>query len=344
MPYLIRKRGDIPNGAVQVLDLFPNTSQRAFPYQKVGQTGYVPQINLQAGTTLVGGVVSATIEGLVAFLLGQVSNGAGAKATATLTVDTFANLTGGQTFTISDGVNTVTFEIVKTGADLPVTAGNVPVSIVGAVTAANVSLICTNTINGVAAQGLLDVTAVDGGGTVALTNNNENIALALQNNTNNAETLGGLGAITNFVGATASAPLTPSQAVTNANDILSLINYNSPAAAGAVDLASVNGALTTGALVPSQHAALMQVLAGRPFSLPAGTDLGAASFTPGGAFTDDPAGIRTYYQTGYLTLSFLQGNLRGLTSANFSYEVPGVGPVLGAAVVVYNDDGTLYTG
>lgn len=343
MPYIIRKRSDIPDGLVQTLELFPNTSQRVFSYQKNPQTGYIRTITNETDTTVTAGVVDATIEGLTAFFLGSVSAGGGAQATATLTVDTFANLGGGETFTISDGVNTVTFEIVKTGADLPVTVGNVPVDISTDTSAADVSATCTSVITAQQALGNLDVTPVDGAGTVALTNDNQNIPVADQNNTDNASTLGGAGAITAFVGATASVPLSVAQASTDATDVLTLLAYDDGATDSSdLDLASVNGAITTGSLTFSQHADLMQVLAGRPFVLEADEDLGAADFEGGGEFSDDPAGIRDIYETGALRLSFSQGRLSTLADSEFSYEVPGTGDVSGAALTVYADDGTLF--
>lgn len=337
MPYIIVKRSDIPSGLLQNLDLQPNTSQRSFPYQKVGQTGYRVQI-VNDLPVVVAGVVQVGVSGLTAWFLGNLSDGSGTEATATLTVDTVANLADGETFTISDGATTVTFEINKSGNHV-VAAGNVAVDISGDTTAADVSLTCTGVINGVAG---LAVTAVDGGGTVDLTNNNQNVATALQNNTDNASTLGGAGALTDFAGATDSDALTPAAAAVNASDVLGLLSYDSASAAGALTLSAVNGALTTGALTATQHSALMDVLAGRVFTLSAGDVVGTTAFTAAGEFADaaDPSvpGIRRIYETGALRISFNEGRISKMVDAAFQWAGSA-----GAAVAVYNDDGSLFS-
>lgn len=81
--YLIMRRTDIPDGVLQVLDLYPNTSSKNYIYPPgLGQTGYVHNIPNQAATTLVGGgptfTLSATVSGVSAYLLGNIDTGAGA--------------------------------------------------------------------------------------------------------------------------------------------------------------------------------------------------------------------------------------------------------------------------
>lgn len=327
MPYLIHTRTDIPDGLLQTLELSPNTSIREDAYQPVGQTGYRNGYDNNA-VTIATGAISSEVTGLTAWLAANISSGAGTAGTATLTVDTQANLADGQTFTIDDGENSVVFEIKKTAAH-EVTTGNVEVDITGATTAADVSAICETAINASA----LNVTGVDGGGTVALTNDNQNQATASQNATN-AETLGGLGAITNFVGATDSDALTAAEASTDADDIIALIG------AGALDHTTINAALTTGALNKEDVAEVLAILAGGTYTVPAGTSIeAAAAFVNAGSSIDAPTEGRKVYDGGRLRISFHEGRLSKMTSSDFTYS-----GTAGAALVVVNDDGSAYTG
>jgi hypothetical protein len=84
MPFLVMRRTDIPEGVLQYVDLWPNTSSRNYVLTPgLGQTGYVrPQAT---STTLVGNValgppVVATneVSGLSAYLIGNIDTGAGA--------------------------------------------------------------------------------------------------------------------------------------------------------------------------------------------------------------------------------------------------------------------------
>lgn len=139
--------------------------------------------------------------------------------------------------------------------------------------------------------------------------------------------------------------LTAAEANANATAVLALVGYgNLSAAAGDVDLTTVNAAIT-GTLTAGQHAQMMQILAGRPYTVPAGQQVEA-----GGAFDVDPAvgaeggpafgDFRPTLDTSALVLSFAEGRLSGFLRNDFQYK--GVGGSNGEAVVVYNDDGTLY--
>lgn len=83
MPFLVMRRADIPDGVLQQVDLWPNTSQRNFIYPPGdGQTGYIR--NRPTESTLVGNVAlgppvvaSAELTGLRAYLLGNIDTGAG---------------------------------------------------------------------------------------------------------------------------------------------------------------------------------------------------------------------------------------------------------------------------
>ena len=327
MPYLIEIRTDIPNGLLQTLDLHPNTSIREDAYQPVGQTGY-RRVVVNESVTIASGAISTAASGLTAWLASNISSAAGAKGTATLTVDTQANLADGETFTIDDGENSVTFEIKKT-ATYTVATGNVEIDITGAVSAADVSAICETEIN----ASILNVTGVDGAGTVALTNDNQNQSTADQNATN-SETLGGAGAITNFVGATDSDALTASEASTDADDIIGLVG------AGAITQSTINGALTTGAINKEDVSAILALLTGATYTVPASTTIETAgAFVNAGASIDAPVQGRQIYDSVRLRISFNEGRLSKLVSADFTYD-----GTAGAALAVLNDDGTVYTG
>lgn len=83
MPFLVMRRSDIPDGVLQQVDLWPNTSSRNFIYPPGdGQTGYIR--NRPTETTLVGNVAlgppvvaSAELTGLAAYLIGNIDTGAG---------------------------------------------------------------------------------------------------------------------------------------------------------------------------------------------------------------------------------------------------------------------------
>lgn len=83
MPFLVMRRADIPDGVLQQVDLWPNTSSRNYVRTpKPGQTGYIR--NRPTNTTLVGNVAlgppvvaTAELTGLSAYLIGNIDTGAG---------------------------------------------------------------------------------------------------------------------------------------------------------------------------------------------------------------------------------------------------------------------------
>jgi hypothetical protein len=83
--FLIMRRTDIPDGVLQVVDLWPNTSSRNYIYDpKPGQTGYIHNIPDATADGSVGGgatfTTSANLTGVSAYLLGNVNTTAGAGA------------------------------------------------------------------------------------------------------------------------------------------------------------------------------------------------------------------------------------------------------------------------
>lgn len=87
--YVIRARTDLPAGAVQILDLQPNTSQANGTLQPVGQTSYCPPLYQSdtVATTSPGGGGGSSVDtnaaynGLAAYLIDNVADaGAGNPA------------------------------------------------------------------------------------------------------------------------------------------------------------------------------------------------------------------------------------------------------------------------
>lgn len=83
MPFLVMRRADIPDGSLQQVDLWPNTSSRNYVRTpKPGQTGYLrnrPTRTLMVGNVAAGPPMVATAEllGLGAYLIGNIDTGAG---------------------------------------------------------------------------------------------------------------------------------------------------------------------------------------------------------------------------------------------------------------------------
>lgn len=330
MPYILLKRSDIPAGLLQTLGIVPNTSQRNLTLKPVGQTGY-RNAPPNAAPVVTGGVFAAAAEGLTAYLMSNVSSGAGVKATALMATVTVANIANGDFFTISDGVVTVVFGFKKTAA-YAVPATRVTVDVTGLVSAADVRDAIITAVN----ASTLDVTATNtGAAQVTLTNDNQNIAIALQNNTNNSENVVNAGfTLADFAGATASDSLTTAEAVDDAADILALLTAGS-----ALTQAGIN-TMTTGNVTKAQVTDILDILAGRVYVVPAAADVEVGGiFIAGlGAFDDSAGGIRRIYDTEALRISYSEGQLALARGSTFTY-----GGVTGAAVVVYSDTGALYT-
>jgi len=81
--FLIMRRTDIPDGVLQVVDLWPNTSSKNYIYPPgLGQTGYIHNIPMLpiAGGVAAGPPVAATanLTGVGAYLIGNIDTTAGA--------------------------------------------------------------------------------------------------------------------------------------------------------------------------------------------------------------------------------------------------------------------------
>lgn len=338
MPYIVQKRSDIQNGFLQNIELIPNTSQRNFPYKPAGQTGYRVD-PLDTLPTLSSDAFTSDVAGLVAWMLANVSDSdtTGTAATGTITTVAVASLVNGDYFTISDGSNSYRF-VFNVDGDYGVASPYVEVDVSGDVTADDVRDTVITVINSVANYNVL--AASGGASTVNLTNTDYNLTTAaVRNAATMTENVANAGfAVSGWAGAVGSAALTAAEAYTNAWDILDLVAYGDTAtAASDIDYASINTALTKGAIVQEQLQAILDILSGRTYTVASGTTIEAAGvfvYSHDDDFWSDD--VRRIRLTGALRISLKEGRLALMSSDDFTY-----GGTDGAAVVVYNDDGTL---
>lgn len=85
MPYITMRRTDIPNGILQVWDLWPNDSQRNYTLDPPGQSGYVRQIPLNQTVATTGAGPILTVRdycGLAAYLIDNVEDSSTTALTA----------------------------------------------------------------------------------------------------------------------------------------------------------------------------------------------------------------------------------------------------------------------
>lgn len=89
MPYICKRRTDIPDGILQVLDLQPNESQRNLIYEPPGQTKYVndPQNDTVA---VASNVTSAEYKGVAAWLIDTIEDSGDGGALSATQANTIA--------------------------------------------------------------------------------------------------------------------------------------------------------------------------------------------------------------------------------------------------------------
>lgn len=74
MPYIIQRRSDIPSGTLQILDLWPNVSQKNNAIDPVAQTKYCKYLQNDA-VTVSAGVTVSEYKGVAAYLIDNVARG-----------------------------------------------------------------------------------------------------------------------------------------------------------------------------------------------------------------------------------------------------------------------------
>jgi len=347
MPYIIMKRSDIPVGTLQVLDLTPNTSNRNLIYDPPGQTKYIDPVQNDTAVYAqpAGGgtpqVMYTEVNGLAGWIATNLNDGTGAPGVGTTTV-VIGTEAPGDTVTVGAFVFAAVAGARTSGSnDFSLASG----------TAAGIALDLAAAINDPANHsGLLEATAdaVAVGAVVTITANADGAAGNLVLAASNAVAF----VVAGMAGGVDAGSLSAADVNASAVAILALYAYGDlTAAAGALDLATVNGVLLGGAvLTAAQLLDVLDVLAGRIYVVPRGVQIDqdgtiwdvqpAVGAAGGPGFV--AGSLRNIYSTGSLTLSFAMGELEGFTDSAFIYA--GVaGTPNGEAVAVYNDDGTLYT-
>jgi len=341
MPYIIMKRNDIPDGTLQVLDMEPNTSQRNYTLDAPGQTKYVNAVDNETVVTLGAGPVTSfrTYSGLSAWFLARTNDGTAVAATGSFEIAA-GNAADGDTVTVDTspvGGPSVTF----TFRAAPSASTDVAVGGTEDDSATNLAAAINNPLNGVSAY---VSAAAPGGGPPS----DVDLTAVTAGTAANSIALAAVGANLSVSAAMAGGvdAMAISAADANASALAVLGQFafgDLTSAAGALDIATVNGLLVGAVLDAASHAELLNMLAGAKFTLPAGTQVADA----GGFFIVDPpvnppSGNRSLFRNDGLPLSFVVGELAEFTDSSFVYQ--GVaGDPNGEAVVVYNDDGTFFT-
>lgn len=158
----------------------------------------------------------------------------------------------------------------------------------------------------------------------------------------------------------AGAALTAAQANGAATDILTRLTSGLALTAADINTEiQAQGGVDPGTTLTAGDsfgsvAEVLQILSGSTYTLPRDTiiEVGGAFVDNGGVARgsfSDAGGYLNNIDTGYFRLSWHEGQLSAFRDANYTYvgaQTAAVGPAngIGAAVVVYNDDGSLYTG
>lgn len=344
MPRICMKRGDIPAGFLQVLDLKPNTSQRNLVYQPVGQTKYVrPPDNGQVATTGAGPVtIGAAVSGLSAWIISNTPESPITQSVGDITVVTGTEAPG-DTITIG-GIPLVAVAGARTSGsnDFSLASGTAP-GIAGDIIAAindPANFFGSTVTSASGGGGVVDLTAVPLGTagdaiTLATTNG---VAFAVSGGT--------------LSGGVDGAAISDADANTMAQDILDnvlLFDDNTGPAVDA-DLAAINAEIAatvgTASITAAQLPDVLDILAGRIYTLPTGFQVENA----GGNFDPVPlpgqdwgfvdGTLRNVFDTGSLRVSMTNGRLEKFMRHDFNY-----GDATGTnleALVVYDDDGTIF--
>lgn len=347
MPYIIMKRNDIPDGTLQVLDMEPNTSQRNYTLDPPGQTKYVNAAENQSVVLTGAGpvIMHRAADGLAGWIITNLNDGTGAPGVGTFTITFATPIIAGDTVTVGAQLFTAVAGARTPGSnDFSIASGTDP----GIAT--DLAAAINDPLNGLAQPGGLAnlVTAVPAAAVVTITANMDGTAGNLVLATSNA---GGFAPV-GMAGGTDAAALTGADADAGAAAVLALYAFGDlTAAAGTLTLGDINGALVGGAAITAaQLPMVLNLLAGAKYEVPRGVQIedggGVWDVQPpvgaegGPGFV--PASNRALFLNDGLPLSFVVGELSEFTDSAFVYAgVPG--DPNGEAVVVYNDDGTLFT-
>lgn len=366
MPYICLAQDGIADGTVNILDLFPNESQRNLIYDVVGQTRYVNRAQNEIPVFDANGQVLFTVRGLSAYLAARVEPAGTAYATGTVTV---VGTLAGDTVTISNVVLTA----VAGPAD-PTAQEFEDVATSGSAALSAASLLAA--INDAATQALFDdgyaAQATIVGAVLTLTATIIGVEgdLSLATSAPARFTLSG----TNLVRA--GSVWTPANLAAASAAILTRVGSGLSLTETDIDtiLSTYDAELTnTNTRSRGTVKGVLSILAGRGFTLPAGSVLlnGAEWVVEGqGSFSTDvtifdpdtntsPTGtvvqrenkpIRPTFEGGSLNLSLLLGDLQVFTSGVTLYPTtqrhttadPAFPTVTNARLVtVYADDGTV---
>lgn len=335
MPYLMLKRADIPPKTLQVLDLTPNTSLRSQTIDPPGQTLYVnPPVNELVATYGSGPVfVLRDAHGLAAYFLSMVPAGPIVQATGSVQIAA-GNVTAGDTVVIGG----ITLTAVVGAPAL----GEYQIGGTEALTATNLSTAIALGGNGL--TGL--VTPVPVGDTVNLTAELDGTAgnsITLSTNDPLDVILSGA----TLTGGVDAPAFTAAQANTIAQNILdNLLSFGLPTPALDMAVPAVNAeiaAVVPGASIGSTELRdILDIISGRPFTLLQDTQVADAALAlqvvaAPGKTLPVLGPYRRIFNTDAVMLSKGTGQLSGFTSPSWTY----LGQT-GEAIVVYNDDGTLF--
>jgi|GEM_PF-1184162 len=360
MPYIILKRSDIPAGALQALDLKPNVSQRNQIYETPGQSKYVDPPQNDALTLVGAGPINVQgdTRGLAAWFVTNVNDGTGAAATGVLTPALTPLTAPGVPYFSVGGV-----AFVATPGPIPpgipgVFDSTLPLGPGPGTMSDDIANRINDPVNGLNAL-VIAAADIPAPGDVLV----QALAVGTAGNTIDFTDFSAVGPPPppgeivmvpptppgTLAGGADADSLTAAEAMQDATDVLTLLRYGDLAnPAGALDLASINGALTTGQITAGQLPDVLDILAGREFFVPNGVqvDLDGTTFQvlPPVGSANGPRFItgtlRDIYDTSSLTLSVNNGKLAGFLRNDFEYL--GAGGTNGEAIAVYNDDGTLY--
>jgi hypothetical protein len=344
MPYIIMKRNDIPDGILQVLDMEPNTSQRNYTLDPPGQTKYVNAAENQSVVTTGAGpiIMHRAANGLAGWLITNTNDGTGAAGVGTFTVAIATPIIPGDTVTVGPQLFTAVAGARTPGSnDFSLASGTDP----GIAT--DLAAAINDPLN---SGGVLPplVTAVPAVAVVTITANMDGTAGNLALASSNGAGFSPVG----MAGGVDAGAITGPDADTGAAAVLALYAFGDlTAAAGTLTLGDINGALVGGAAITAaQLPQVLNLLAGAKYEVPRGVqiedgggvwDIQPPVGTEGGpGFV--PASNRALFLNDGLPLSFAMGELEEFRDSGFIYA--GVaGDPNGEAVVVYNDDGTLFT-